>query len=371
MFWSLSVVAVFLCSVICAGILIPQILLVAFRKALFDVPDERKIHRSAVPRLGGMAFAPVVLFSTALLLGVTLALGKMAYFNELLLDKKSVAFLICAVIMLYLVGLADDLVGVRYRAKFIVQILCAVMFVAAGIYVRDFCGVLFLHRLCPWFGVLFTMILVVFVINAINLIDGVDGLASGLSGVALFFYGTMFFMIGEYVYALIAFATLGAVVQFFYYNVFGKAEKQQKIFMGDTGALTIGILLCFLALKLCSHSASEVNGANPVVMAFAPLIVPCFDVVRVFFGRIRRRSNPFMPDTSHIHHKLMAAGLTPRMTMIAIIVCSVVFTALNIVLSSYINVNLLLLLDVGAWVAFNAWLARRISARNNLQGASS
>ena len=361
MFWSLSVVAVFLCSVICAGILIPQILLVAFRKALFDVPDERKIHCLAVPRLGGMAFAPVALFSTALLLGVTLAIGNMTYLNELLLDIKSVAFLICAVIMLYLVGLADDLIGVKYMAKFIAQILCAMMFVAAGVYMRDFCGVMFLGELYSWFGILFTMFLVVFVINAINLIDGVDGLASGLSGVALFFYGTMFYMMEEYVCALISFATLGAVIQFFYYNVFGKAEMQQKIFMGDTGALIIGLLLCYLALKLCSHKAEDVQGVNPLVMAFAPLIVPCFDVIRVFFGRIRRRCNPFLPDKTHIHHKLMAAGMSPRLTMITIILCSVVFTALNIVLSPYVNVNILLLLDVAAWVAFNGWLTYRIS----------
>lgn len=365
MFWSLSVVAVFLCSVICAGILIPQILLVAFRKSLFDIPDERKIHRSAVPRLGGMAFAPVALFSISLLLGVTLALRDATFLNELLLDIKSVAFLICSVIMLYLVGLADDLIGVRYRAKFIVQILCAAMFVAAGIYVRDFCGVMFLDEVYSWFGILFTMLLVVFVINAINLIDGVDGLASGLSGVALFFYGTMFYMMGEYVCALIAFATLGAVIQFFYYNVFGKAERQEKIFMGDTGALTIGILLCFLALKLCSHRAEDVHGVNPLVMAFAPLMVPCFDVIRVFFGRIGRRNNPFMPDKTHIHHKFMAVGMTPRLTMITIIICSIVLTALNIVLSPFLNVNIILLSDVVVWVAFNMWLTRRISGRSN------
>ena len=87
MFWSISVIAVFLCSVFCAGILIPQILLIAFRKSLFDIPDERKIHHSAVPRLGGMAFAPVVLFSASLLLGVTLAMGNMDYLNQLLLNS--------------------------------------------------------------------------------------------------------------------------------------------------------------------------------------------------------------------------------------------------------------------------------------------
>ena len=365
MFWSISVASVFLCSVICAGVLIPQILLIAFRKSLFDEIDERKIHRSAVPRLGGMAFAPVVLFSTVLLLGVSMALGYNTYLTAVMQEIKPVAFLICAVIMLYLVGLADDLIGVQYRAKFVVQILCAVMFVLAGVYMCDFCGVLFCDRLYTWFGVLFTMLLVVFVINAINLIDGVDGLASGLSGVALLFYGTIFYLIDEYVYSLIAFATLGAVVQFFYYNVFGKAEKQQKIFMGDTGALTIGILLCFLALKLCSHDVSEVHNANPLIMAFAPLIIPCFDVVRVFMGRIRRHKNPFMPDKTHIHHKLMAIGMSPTRTMITIVLSSVAFTALNIFLSPYLNVNLLLLADVAVWIGLNMWLSKKIASASS------
>ena len=362
MFWSVSVIAVFLCSLICAGVLIPQILLIAFRKSLFDEIDERKIHRSAVPRLGGMAFAPVVLFSMALLLGVTMAMGNNAYLNELWSEIESVSFLICAVIMLYLVGLADDLIGVQCRAKFIVQILCAVMFVFSGIYMRDFCGVMFCGELYPWFGVLFTILLVVLVINAINLIDGVDGLASGLSGVALFFYGAMFYMLEEYVYSLIAFATLGAVVQFFYYNVFGKAEKQQKIFMGDTGTLTIGVLLCFLALKLCMHDASEVYNVNPLVMASAPLVVPCFDVIRVFWGRIRRHENPFMPDKTHIHHKLMAIGLSPLMTMVVIVLFSVLVTILNIYFSPYVNVNLLLLANAFIWIALNLWLSKKIKS---------
>lgn len=363
MFWSISIVAVFLCSVISAGILIPQILLIAFRKSLFDEIDERKIHRSAVPRLGGMAFAPVVLFSTVLLLGITLATDNNAFLNELLKELKSVAFLICAVIMLYLVGLADDLIGVKYRAKFVVQISCALMFIAANTYMNNFCGVFFCNELYTWFGVLFTMVLVVFVINAINLIDGVDGLASGLSGVALLFYGTIFYLLGEYVYSIIAFATLGAVVQFFYYNVFGKAEKQQKIFMGDTGALTIGILLCFLALKLSSQNTEEIHNANPLIMSFAPLLIPCFDVIRVFFGRIRRGNNPFLPDKTHIHHKLMAIGMSPRVTMITIITSSIAFTAANILLSPYLNVNILIILDIVVWVVFNMWLTRKIESK--------
>ena len=145
--------------------------------------------------------------------------------------------------------------------------------------------------------------------------------------------------------------------------MFGKAEKQQKIFMGDTGALTIGILLCFLAIKLSQHDLGETHGVNPLVMAFAPLIIPCFDVIRVFMGRIRRNKNPFLPDKSHIHHKLIAVGMSTRLTMITIIVCSIIFTALNILLSPYMNVNILLLLDVFVWVVFNVWLTRKIGTR--------
>ncbi len=361
MFWNVILIAAFLCSVISAGVLIPQILLIAFRKSLFDVPDERKIHKALVPRLGGMAFAPVVLFTSALLLGATLALDNKAFLVELLGEIEQVAFLICAITMLYLVGLADDLVGVKYRAKFIVQILCAVMFVVSGVYLQNFCGIAFCNEIHPIIGALFTLVLIVFVINAINLIDGVDGLASGLSGVALMFYGIMFYMLGEYIYAVLSFSTLGALVQFFYYNVFGKAENQKKIFMGDTGALTIGIVLSFLALKLCLHDRAEINNINPLVMAAAPLILPCFDVVRVFMGRIRRGNNPFLPDKTHIHHKLMAIGMSTRMTMITIIIISVMFTLLNIVASPYLNANLLLLLDVVIWITFNMWLSSKIA----------
>jgi UDP-N-acetylmuramyl pentapeptide phosphotransferase/UDP-N-acetylglucosamine-1-phosphate transferase len=160
-----------------------------------------------------------------------------------------------------------------------------------------------------------------------------------------------------------AFSALGAVVQFFYYNVFGNAEKQTKIFMGDTGALTIGILLSFFALKLCSHNRAEINDVNPLVMAAAPLILPCFDVVRVFMGRIRRGNNPFLPDKTHIHHKLMAIGMSTRLTMIVLIVVSILFTLLNIVMSPYLNANLLLLLDIAAWVVFNIWLTKAIAKR--------
>ena len=359
MFWTISTLAVLIVSVVSAGILIPQILLVAFRKELFDVPDERKIHRSAVPRLGGMAFAPVVFFSISLVLGASIALGYDTLYQEVIGDMQSVSLVISAVIMLYLVGLADDLIGVKYRAKFVVQIICALLLVGAGMSLSHFHGALFIDTLPFWLAIPFTILLVVFVINAINLIDGVDGLASGLTGIALLFYGVIFCLLHEYIYALIAFSTLGTVIPFFYYNVFGKAEKQKKIFMGDTGALTIGLLLCFLSLKLCTCDTTTMLCINPLEMAISPLLVPCFDVVRVFMRRIRNHKNPFMPDKTHIHHKLMGIGLNQRVTMISILLISLTFSIISILLSPYIDVNLLLLLDLSVWILFNIWLTKK------------
>ena len=335
-FWVVNSLFVFALSVFCAGVLIPQILLISFRKRLFDVPDERKIHQGVVPRLGGIAFKPVVFFSVAL------------------------GF--CTIMMLYLVGMADDLIGIRYRAKFAIQIICGLLVIAGGLWINNLHGLLFIHALPEWIGYPITLFAVVFIINAINLIDGIDGLASGLCGVAMLFYGLVFFIIGEYIYALLAFATLGVLVPFFYYNVFGDPAKKNKIFMGDTGSLTIGMMTCILSLKLLNGFPvyPSMQQPNAFFLAYSPLIIPCFDVVRVYLHRVRNGKNPFLPDKNHIHHKMLAVGIRQRTAMIIIVLVSVCFTLCNILLSRYINVTLLLILNIFIWTLGNLWLTRRI-----------
>ena len=102
-FWIINISLVFLLCVFFAGILIPKILLISFRKKLFDVPDERKIHTSTVPRLGGIAFKPVIFFSIALLLGVNLILGRPEIFAELEANVAELSFGFCTVMILYMV----------------------------------------------------------------------------------------------------------------------------------------------------------------------------------------------------------------------------------------------------------------------------
>ena len=359
--WIVNILSVFFLCVFFAGIVIPQILLIAFRRRLFDEPDERKIHQCVVPRLGGMAFKPVVFFSFILLLALNVSSGHDELLKEIGAEALPLAYAFCAIIMLYLVGIADDLIGVRYRAKFFIQIVCGIMLVAGGVELSDLHGMLFIHTMPSWISIPLTIFVTVFIINAINLIDGIDGLASGLCCIAFLFYGLTFIWFHQYLYAMLAFATLGVLIPFYYYNVFGKAEKGRKIFMGDTGSLTIGIMLCFLSMQVSHLSATtSPHHFNPFVMAFAPLLVPCFDVVRVYLHRVRNGKNPFLPDKNHIHHKLLAIGMRQRTAMVTIVLSSIVLTFLNILFSAYINSSLLLCMDIALWTMANIHITRKI-----------
>lgn len=365
-YWIINLLSGFLVSAFMSGILIPQVLLIAFRKRLFDELDERKIHRVPIPRLGGLVFTPIIIFTIALLLCVNLWLGYYGVMFDLSYNVGVFGAAMCGIILLYLVGIADDLVGVRYRAKFIVQIISAIGLVMSGVWFRNFYGFLGLDSLNEYVGWVLAIVLVVFIINAINMIDGLDGLASGLSAVACFYYGITFSGIHLYSYALLAFVTCGVLLPFFYYNVFGKVEKQQKIFMGDTGSLTIGFILSLLSIKIVTIPASGIVWAyHPLVVAFAPLMLPCLDVIRVFFHRLRTGKNPFMPDNNHIHHKLLALGLDSRTTMVTLLFSSLICSMCNLWISQYIEIHILLLMNLGLYGGVNVFITYRIKKRKN------
>ena len=345
-------------SCLLAGILIPQILLISFRKKLFDLPDERKIHSSTVPRLGGIAFGPVILFSVLFILALNIILNGFDIIPSLSENATMLFCCICACLLIYLVGIADDLIGVRYRAKFIVQIVAGTLIVTSGLWISDFYGLLGIGEIPNYIGYPLTVFMAVFITNAINLIDGIDGLASGLTGVAFLVYGFVFFLLNDFIFALICFSTFGVLLPFFYFNVFGDASKRKKIFMGDTGSLTIGILTITVILKILNHGEILMqSGCNPILLAFSPLIVPCFDVVRVVMHRFRNKANLFLPDTNHIHHKLLAVGLSQHAALISIVSFSLILTICNILLNSFINENILLIIDILIFTIANIFLS--------------
>lgn len=350
----LFVLVAFLISCMIARIIIPKISLISEKKKLFDLPDERKIHEGAVPRLGGVAFFPTIMFSVSF----TLALRDILdfYIVDKIADQvvPEFLFLTCGTTLLYIIGIADDLVGVRYKKKFLIQLLAAAFIPVSGVYINHFYGLFGVYTLPEWLGVPFTLLLVVFITNAVNLIDGLDGLASSLSSVALVVLGVLFMQKEQFCYAILAFAVFGVLLPFFYYNVFGRLENSTKIFMGDTGSLTLGYILSFLTIKFSmwpERSEAVVPGA--VLIAFVVLIVPALDVLRVVLLRFRQHRNPFRPDKSHIHHKFLAMGVSHRKTMISILGIACLFALSNIWLLPYVNINLLFIGDILVWTGMN------------------
>ncbi len=363
-YWIQNYVLALAISIFLAGLIIPKILLIAFRRNLFDTVDERKIHRGVVPRLGGIAFLPAFAFSFCLVVGYNLRYGNGVMYSALGESAIPIFFMVCAMMLIYLVGLADDLIGVRYRAKFVLQIIAGCLIVASGNYINDLYGFLWIGEWPSWVGWIITVVVVIFVVNAINLIDGIDGLASGLSAVALIWYSYVFFVSQQYVCLLISGATLGTLVPFFYYNVFGSAESHTKIFMGDTGSLTIGLMLVFLTLAIFNIPlTNNPQNYNLFILAVAPLILPCFDVMRVFFHRVKKGRNPFLPDKSHIHHKLLALGFPQWQALILIVLTDMIFVLVNVALSNMIQPTWLILGDILLWIALNLLITRMIRLR--------
>ena len=350
------IVLAFVISVFVARLIIPRILIISLRKKLFDIPDARKIHKRAIPRLGGVSFFPTILFSCCLVLAFRSLTGYNISDLQVSYVLPECLFLICGMTLLYLTGIADDLIGVRYRQKFVVQILCACFLPISGLWINDLYGLFGVHVISAWVGIPFTVLTIVFITNAVNLIDGIDGLASGLSSVALLVFGVLFIEKGLWMYSIIAFSTFGVLVPFFYYNVFGSVERARKIFMGDTGSLTFGYILSFLAVKYSQNNlvvTSYTEGA--FVIAFSTLIVPSFDVIRVVMLRIRNGKSPFEADKNHIHHKFLAMGFTPRKALITILLISCSFSAINIFFMPWVNNTVMLIGDITIWIGLNLW----------------
>lgn len=359
------IISAFVSAVILGRIIIPNILIISLRKRLFDVPDERKVHKRPIPRLGGVTFFPVILFSLCVFTAVRLMTGHGPAETSTTDLVCEFLFLTGGLTLLYIVGIADDLIGVRYRKKFLVQIISAAMFPLSGLYINNFYGLFGIYLIPAEVGIPLTMLLVVFITNAINLIDGIDGLASGLSMVALLVFGVLFVHFHMWSYAMLTFVTVGVIIPFFSYNVFGSADLGRKIFMGDTGSLTLGYILSFFVIKYCMYEPDMLltMKTSPVLVSFSVLMVPCLDVIRVVLRRARNKRALFMPDKTHIHHKFLAMGFSPRRALVTIQLMSACFCAFTIVAILYMNNTLVFVIDVVVWTLLNLWFDHVINRK--------
>lgn len=323
---------------------IPRIVRLSHELHLYDLPDSRKVHTIPVPRLGGVAFLPTVIISIAIVVAVASRFGiTFGALSEAGAPQHFVAYLAGAM-MLYCLGIYDDVHGVGYKLKFTIQIFAAFLLCISGLWIASLDHIFYIDRIPYWIGMPLTVVFVVYITNAINLIDGIDGLASGLSAISLFVAILLCMMSGDIIWAMLAIAYLGVVLTFFCFNVYG---GKNKVFMGDAGSLTLGYTLSFIVLHFWqAHPVWNPYLHNIGIIILSTLIIPMLDVVRVMMSRIRDGRNPFLPDKNHIHHKLMRTGLSGRMTMLTILLISALFIVANYLVASFLSQTLMVILDI-------------------------
>lgn len=360
-FWFLPV---FFVSLLFVAFVIPAIVRTANRMNLYDVVDDRKVHVGNVPRLGGIAFLPAILFSLLLLISVFSLYSP----RELTLSYgpiTEVMLVSAGCVILYLTGIMDDLVGISYKSKFAMQIFSSILICASGLWISNLYGIFGIHSLHPLIGIPLTILVIVLIINSINLIDGIDGLASGLCILGTFGYSLVFYLRDMNIHLLLSSSMLGVLVMFYLYNTLGK-RGVNKTFMGDTGSLTMGFLVAFFAIKLCciekTTSIPTAGNGSYMVYSLSLVLIPVMDVFRVFLARIRNGKSPFFPDKRHIHHKFMALGFSMRQTRYIIFGLSLLYFCMNVVLFDVfkLNINIVILICATMWILMNLLITRLV-----------
>jgi len=272
----------------------PVILQIAEKKNLYDIPDERKIHTRPVASLGGVGIFGG--FLLACLLSIQ------GYANP------EFQYFFAAALVIFFLGLKDDLMVLSATKKFIGQVIAASILIhLGGIRLDSMHGLFGFGQVSEGFGLALSYLTIIVVINSFNLIDGIDGLASSLGILSMTIFGIYFFAINQQAYALLSFSMAGSLVAFMIFN-----HHPAKIFMGDSGSLMIGLVNAILVIKFISVANSPaVSFSIPSAAAigFSILIVPLFDTLRVFSIRIINGRPPFTPDRNHVHHLLLDKGL--------------------------------------------------------------
>ena len=342
----------FFLSMICGVVFTPLILDFCKRKKLYDLPSERKVHKNAVPRLGGISFFPSMMTAFA----VVLLYFTWSRDKEIALNTWSASY-IMGVGIIYLTGIVDDLIGLKAKSKFLVQIITACLLPMAGLYINNLYGLCGIDTIPFYIGIPLTIFVLVFVDNAINLIDGIDGLAAGLSLIALAGFLVYFIHYDVFMrtYSVLVAGLMGALMAFLYFNLFGRVEKNTKIFMGDSGSLSLGFTLGFLAIK-CAMDNTAVWPVRPegIIVSLTLLFVPTADVVRVTLYRLRHHKPLFDADKNHIHHKLMRTGLSQHQTLAFILMVAIGYIVLNYLLYPLLPTTILVLIDIVLFCIINS-----------------
>lgn len=297
-------------SFIITFLVIPAIMRVAREKKLFDLPDSRKLHTTPIASLGGVGIFLGFFLSCLLTIQTKLS--------------SEVQFCFASGIVVFFLGLKDDILVISALKKFLGQLAAAAILIhLANIRIESMHGLFGLGQLPEPVSYLISYVTIIVIVNAYNLIDGVDGLAGSLGVLTTSIFGVYFFLAEMPVYSLMAFGMAGSLLAFLVFNF-----NPAKIFMGDSGSLLLGLVNAILVIKFIA--VADAPGAlvpvtSTVAVGFSILVVPLLDTLRVFSIRIAKGRSPFVPDRNHIHHLLLDRGLNHRFVTVSCVGLNVSF----------------------------------------------
>jgi UDP-N-acetylmuramyl pentapeptide phosphotransferase/UDP-N-acetylglucosamine-1-phosphate transferase len=341
-------ILVFITSFFVVLLSTPSLIKVAILKRLFDAPgDTRKLHTRMIPTIGGIMIFAGTVFSFSLW-----------YPNEEMKDcmvlMKSMSdykFILSTLLVMFFVGVKDDIIGTAPVKKLVAHVLVGMVLVLmADIRIVSMHGIFGMEVLPYWASVFLSLFTYIVVVNAFNLIDGVDGLAGGVGFIASSAFGAWFALAGDYAMAALAIALSGSLLAFLFFNF-----SPAKIFMGDSGSLTIGLTIAILAIKLIGYDVSAIKNEfvleiSRPIFAMSVLVYPLIDTLRIFIYRAIQGVSPFSADRNHLHHRLIDIGCSHKQTVIIIYVVNLLIIALTLSLS-YTNPNYAFFIVAGTALA--------------------
>ena len=279
--------------------IIPKIRNISLRFNLTDTPGVRSSHADITPSFGGVAFY----------ISYIIALFFLQFFFE---NQVSLTLLV-GISILFFTGLFDDIVNLRAKVKFFGQFLgVALLMSQPDFRIISMHGFLGIYEIPLAVSIAGSMFFLLGLINAFNLLDGIDGLTSITGIIVASFYSYMFYQLGYFYYLSISITTIATLLAFLRFNF----SVKRKIFMGDTGSLTIGLVLGLLTLKLMAadaiYTSLHFSPEQLPLVLIAVLFVPILDICRVMIIRLLRGVSMFSPDRNHIHHIIIDYGLSHR-----------------------------------------------------------
>ncbi len=328
---------IFFWSMLISMFSIPTIISVAHSKRILDEPDFRKAHQTNTPQLGGLAIFAGFMTGVAIF-------GQMSVGIQQLLAGS---------LIIFFVGVKDDINGVSVFKKFFVQVLAAgIVLFYADVRITSFQGLFGIYDLDIGLSYAFTFLVILCITNAVNLIDGINGLAGTIVIIICLTYGLYFYLNAEDSYAFVSFSLAGAMLGFLRYNMF-----EAKVFMGDTGALVSGFIIAILSI----HFIELKTISSAPALSIGILFIPIFDTIRVFSIRVYNGVSPFMPDRNHIHHYLGDLGLSHFIIVIVLSLVNITVIGFMITYSHFGNTTLLLI--AGSFALFISFILEMMKRR--------